>query len=537
MVAARPEEEFSALLSSSVAAIFSIDCDGLITRWSIGAKALYGYSEDEILGVHWQALAPPQKHSELSSSFDKLKRKRVIPTCTTQRLRKNAEVFDAEFSVFPIRGEDTDEVIGALSITTDITERRNNEAKLADFAKQIETILHTVLDGIVTVNPNGIIESVNPAAERIFQYRAHEIIGCNVNVLMPEPYHSEHDTYMSNYAKTGKAKVIGIGREVEGLRKNGEIFPMSLAIAEQFNGDNHSFVGVIADITDAKQRELELQQQYKLVQVSNEKLTESIQSLKAMQDQLVQSEKMAALGGMVAGLAHEINTPIGIGVTASSHLSSVSRALTSALHENTLRRSELEKSIDEISTTSELIYRNLERAAKLISSFKQVAVDQSKEEFREINVGEYLEEILLSLRPELKKHHCTVDISAVEPIFIVINPGAFYQIVSNLIINACLHGYQGEGGQIEIFAALRNGVLEMAIQDHGVGIPKEKINKIFDPFFTTRRNNGGTGLGLNIVYNIVTQAMKGSIGVKSSPGKGSRFSIRIPVKAAGQLPN
>ncbi len=535
MASARPENEFSALLNSSATAIFGIDCSGCITRWSLGAKALYGYSDEEMLGVHWQALAPPDKHSELNTLFDKLKRKRSTPIYITQRLRKNGEVFDAEFSIFPIRGEGSEDIIGALSITTDITERRESEARLAEFAKQIETILDTVLDGIITVNPSGIIESVNPAAERIFQYRAHEIIGCNVNVLMPEPYHSEHDGYLRNYARTGKAKIIGIGREVKGRRKNGEIFPMSLAVAEQISGDSHAFVGVVADITESKQRELELQQQYKLVQVSNEKLTASIEKLKAMQEQLVQSEKMAALGGLVAGLAHEINTPIGIGVTASSHLSTISESLTTALNENTLRRSELDSSIEEISTTSELIFRNLERAAKLISSFKQVAVDQSNEELREINVGEYLEEILLSLRPELKKYHCTVDISAVEPVLITINPGAFYQIVSNVVINACLHGYQEKGGEIQINVALRNGALKMTIEDHGVGIPADKVGKIFDPFFTTRRTKGGTGLGLNIVYNIVTQAMKGAISVESSPQKGSCFSISIPMPTADQI--
>lgn len=522
------KDEFEAILSSNIVAIISADLDGRITRWSAGAEKLFGYSSESAMDINLQALVPPSQQCELQTVLEKLKRKRSIPSLTTQRMKKNGDIFAAEFSVFPVLDDDGKEVLGLVSITSDISNRRQSEEKLAEFSKRIETILDTVLDGIVTVNSGGIIETFNPAAERMFQYRAHEVIGCNVNVLMPEPYHSEHDGYLRNYALTGKAKVIGIGREVAGRRKDGSIFPMSLAVAELSKGENPSFVGVIADITEAKEREAELEDQYKLVKVANDNLTASIDRLKEMQQQLVESEKMASLGGLVAGLAHEINTPIGIGVTASSHLSAISTALEAALHNNTLRRSELDNAIEDINKTSALIFRNLERAAKLISSFKKVAVDQATDELREINVVDYLQEVVLSLQPELKKHHATVDISAEGRFFLTLNPGAFYQIISNLVLNACLHGYAVKGGVIAIAVCQENNRTIITVTDKGAGIAPEHLGKVFDPFFTTRRAKGGTGLGLNIVYNIVTQAMHGTISVESEIGKGSCFTISLP---------
>lgn len=259
-----------------------------------------------------------------------------------------------------------------------------------------------------------------------------------------------------------------------------------------------------------------------------EQLSQALDNLKATQKQLVESEKMAALGELVAGIAHEINTPIGVGVTAASTLAETTSDFWQMYQTGKMKRSQLEQFLDTALQSSHLILNNLNRAAQLIQSFKQVAVDQSSENRRTFNLKEYLEEILISLKPKLKRTQHRVEIQGDETLILDSYPGVFSQIVTNLVINSLIHGYSpDESGVIRLEVRREGEQIILSYSDDGHGIPPEHLGKIFEPFFTTKRSQGGSGLGLHLVYNLVHQKLKGSIDCDSKLGVGTTFTINF----------
>ncbi|MBW4661542.1 MAG: histidine kinase [Drouetiella hepatica Uher 2000/2452] len=265
------------------------------------------------------------------------------------------------------------------------------------------------------------------------------------------------------------------------------------------------------------------------LQEKAQQLEQTLHNLQQAEAQLIQTEKMVALGGLVAGIAHEINTPIGIGVTAASLLMEKTIAFSERFQNGTMKRSELERFLDMAQQSSQMTLSNLERAAELIQSFKQVAVDQSSESKRLFNFKTYLEEILLQLSPKLKATKHSVDVQGDPHLTLNSYPGALSQIVTNLVMNSLLHAYESEEqGHIALTfnQTEENVIFEYA--DDGIGIISENLGKIFEPFFTTKRGQGGSGLGLHIVYNLVTRKLGGTIQCKSQPGKGTTFVIKLP---------
>ncbi|MCD4742099.1 MAG: response regulator [Desulfobacteraceae bacterium] len=264
---------------------------------------------------------------------------------------------------------------------------------------------------------------------------------------------------------------------------------------------------------------------------ANKELKISLDTLNQTRDKLVQSEKMAALGELVAGVAHEINTPVGIGVTAASFLDTKTKELKKLYESGDLKKSKLESYLDIIEEISNSMLINMERAAELISSFKQIAVDQSVENPRVFNLKEYIEGVLLSLKPKYKNTNHTIKISCSDDIEINSFPGPFYQILNNLISNSLFHGFKKiDKGRIDMIINLKDDYLNIVYKDNGVGMSHDQCMKIFDPFFTTMRGQGGCGLGMSIVFNLITQTLKGSIECESSEGNGIKFTIKIPVQ-------
>ncbi|MBN1700095.1 MAG: substrate-binding domain-containing protein [Spirochaetales bacterium] len=277
--------------------------------------------------------------------------------------------------------------------------------------------------------------------------------------------------------------------------------------------------------------EKRVQERTSELEKANFQLQDTLKRLKTAQSKLVQSEKMAALGGLVAGIAHEINTPIGIGVTAASHLDKITKELSTLYQNQKLKRSDLEHYFTTSTEASSLILSNMKRAYDLIRSFKKIAVDQSSEEKRRFNVREYCEEVILSLKPKLKKTEHTISLQIDKNLEIYSYPGAFSQILTNFILNSLIHGFFGKDkGKIIVKASLFKEMFFFRYFDNGKGIPRSVQKKIFDPFFTTSRAQGGTGLGLHLVYNIVTQTLRGTIRCKSYPSYGALFIISIPYK-------
>lgn len=264
----------------------------------------------------------------------------------------------------------------------------------------------------------------------------------------------------------------------------------------------------------------------KLASAQTEK---ALRELRQAQDSLVQSERLASLGGLVAGIAHEINTPVGISLTSASVLLEETGRLKQSMEAGSVKKSDILAYIDTSTEGARLIMANADRAAQLIQSFKQIAVDQTNEMRRPFKLKEYIDEVIMSLHPRLKHTHINVMVDCPPDIELDSYPGAFAQVLTNLTLNALIHAYEpGSVGCIHIHAMQTGDNIDLTFRDDGKGIAQEHLDKIFDPFFTTQRGRGGTGLGLNIVFNLIAKRFGGTITVDSVPGQGTVFTICLP---------
>jgi signal transduction histidine kinase len=246
---------------------------------------------------------------------------------------------------------------------------------------------------------------------------------------------------------------------------------------------------------------------------------------------LFRSERLAALGGLVAGIAHEVNNPIGISLTVASSFASRCDAFARDLRSGEpLRRSRLEEFVSGGRDAAQQLVANLQRAGELIQSFKQVAVDRSHADRRQFDLREATEQIVASLRPALKKSAVGLTVDVPAGLTVDSYPGSYGQVLTNLFLNAAIHAFpDGRAGTIAITARpAPAGQIEISVADDGIGMTEEVQRQAFDPFFTTRRSKGGTGLGLHIVYNIVTQQLGGRLSLESRPGLGTTFRITLP---------
>ena len=266
------------------------------------------------------------------------------------------------------------------------------------------------------------------------------------------------------------------------------------------------------------------------LQHTNEEYEVSLDNLKKTQTQLIESEKMASLGGLVAGVAHEINTPVGIGITGSSHFLEMTNRLKKLYDSDSMGEDDFEDYLNSSVDLAKLINLNLSKAAELVKSFKQIAVDQTSEEKRTFTLEKYLNELLLSIGNVFKGTQIEVDIKCDSNIKIYSYPGLLSQIITNLIMNSIIHGFdENKRGNISIDAKILDEDLIIVYKDDGKGIPSDNLYKIFDPFFTTNRENGGSGLGLNIIYNIITKQLDGTIKCKSNEPVGTEFFITFKI--------
>lgn len=276
-------------------------------------------------------------------------------------------------------------------------------------------------------------------------------------------------------------------------------------------------------------RDKELQSNRELMQINN-KLKESLTMVERAHNQLAQSEKMVALGSLVAGVAHEINTPLGIGYTSVTHLNSEAQETARLYRQGSMTRKDFEVFLDVATESCTLAETNLKRAAELVRSFKLVAVDQTSAEMRTFNIKTYLNEVLLSLRPKLKNRNYSVTITCPDDLVITSFPGSFSQILTNLVINSLEHAFlDRDHGKIAIVVAYAEELLKIIYRDDGRGMSPKVVKHIYEPFFTTARGRGGSGLGMNMVYNLVTSSLGGQIQCDSVLGVETVFTITIPI--------
>ncbi len=291
----------------------------------------------------------------------------------------------------------------------------------------------------------------------------------------------------------------------------------------------------LAEALEDRQNLLEQEIRYKenleaMVSDRTAKLESTLEDLKAAQKSIVEQEKMASLGGLVGGVAHEINTPLGISITASSFLENQVESLSAKFESGNLTRAKFSSSMDDILESISILNSNLQRAEVLVSSFKQVAVDQSDQSYYRFSFKEHLEKLVVSLSHELKVHEAKINIQCDDELIIESYPSGYVQIFTNLITNSLRHGFDDWNGERCIFISISQETDNLVIdyRDTGRGISKKVIGRIFEPFVTTKRGQGGTGLGGNIIYNIITQLLKGTIEHIEDAEVGARFIITVP---------
>jgi signal transduction histidine kinase len=336
-----------------------------------------------------------------------------------------------------------------------------------------------------------------------------------------------------------QSKLVGTQNELQ--KANLRLDDQNISLEEEVAKKTATLSRIMLDLEQQKdellvnQRELRQENENRQfiedeLRKRNTELAASMETIQLTKDHLVESERMASLGGLVAGIAHDVNTPLGVSVTATSFLHDRVKKLKSAYDDKKLTGNTMTSFLSEAEQTITLLTNNLNRASDLISSFKQVAVDQTSEAEREINVSEYLTEVVQSLAPNFKKTQHTIDIHCPDDLSIKCAPGVLAQILTNMIMNSLIHGFEDKlKGAIKLDISEQNNNLVINYSDDGRGLEEGTLERHFDAFFTTRRGKGGSGLGTHIMYNLVTQTLGGDIQASSPPDEGLKYKITIPV--------
>ncbi|MGB1236972.1 MAG: ATP-binding protein [Pseudomonadales bacterium] len=439
------------------------------------------------------------------------------------------------------RINELDELADAFNFARTRTVSEFNARKLAneklayerDFSKTVINYSNTI---ICCLNKDLTVDTINAAGSAISGLRRDEIIGQDWPVIFSEgEQQREIRERLMQYQSIEST-------EITMHKSSGQVSTLLWSFAPFFDGDSIRFmIGFGHDVSPLKAAEMQLTElnnelEEKVIQrtaslkESNTKLAKAFEDLTYAQQSLVETEKLASLGRLVAGVAHEINTPIGISVTVNSTLAMESEKVETMLAEGKLTKTALDHFVSRVSEAVTLMGRTLETASDLVQNFKQVSADQVSSKRRGFDLQTIVTELLATLAPTYKQHQ--LEHSIPEGIKLDSYPGSLSQVVTNLTNNALTHGYpDGEAGVIRIDAQLVKENVLISFKDNGQGIPSANVDKIFEPFFTTKRGAGGTGLGLNIVHNIITSVLGGRIWVESAEGKGTCFFIEIPLKA------
>lgn len=424
----------------------------------------------------------------------------------------------------------------SIKIMEETIEKRTDELMRSE--KKYQAVFHGVNDGLVVLK-DGKISYFNQSAADLVGYPPEELVGRSPLDFVFEAYEEGVDN-AAPYREYAKEALEGKTVQFEAIlmRKDGSLLYAEIGLADL--EEKSSLIMTLRDITLRKKAEKELyelnaqlekrvSQRTTELENANNALKVSLATLKETQQNLVEAGKMASLGVLVAGVAHEVNTPVGIGVTAASYLEEQTRVFDSKYRANQMKRSDLENYLAMANDSAKVILENLHLASERISSFKQVAVDQTSQEIRKFNLKSYIEDILTSIQPAYKKTKHKVVLTGDDSISVISAPGALSQVFTNLVMNSLKHGFEGiEQGTMTIDVHKSGSGVEIVYSDDGVGMTPEVVQKIYDPFFTTKRGMGGSGLGMNIVYNLVTRTLGGEIRCESSPGNGAKFYINLP---------
>jgi two-component system, LuxR family, sensor kinase FixL len=486
---AEAAERMRSVVNHVVDGIITIDERGTVTTFNPAAERIFGYRADEVVGKNVKLLMPEPYHSEHDSFVANYIRTGQAKIIGIGRevigKRKDGSTFPMDLAISVFRLGECRYFTG---IVRDITERKRAEAELREAEERMRSIVDHVIDGIITIDDQGTIESYNPAAQRIFSYQATEVIGKNVKLLMPEPFHSEHDRYVASYLHTGEAKIIGIGREVVGRRKNGAMFPMDLAVSEFHLGQRRYFTGIVRDISERKRAEAELLRTAQELARSNLDL-----------------EQFAYVA------SHDLQEPL--------------RAVAGCVQVLKKRyQGQLDNRADELIAHT---VDGVSRMQTLIDDLLTYSrVGTRGKAFEPTDCQTALSQALANLEASMQEAGALV---SGDPLPVLkADAGQLTQLFQNLIGNAIKFRSQ-EAPKIHVGVRKDGEQWVFSVKDNGIGVQAEYFERIFVIFqrLHTRSEYPGTGIGLAICKKIV-ERHGGRIYLQSEPGQGSTFSFTIP---------
>ena len=474
-----PNDELSgflrAIVESSDDAIIGKTLDGTIVSWNRGAQRMYGHTADQAIGQPITLIIPPDHREELRQILQEIQAGRHVPSHDTVRLTRDGRPLHVSLTVSPIV-DAGGRVVGASAIARDVTESKRVLSALVASEERYRSIIDSAVDAILVIDSRGRIEAFNTAAVRLFGFEESEVIGQNVNVLMPEPYHREHDEYMARYLTTGEKRIIGIGREVTGRRKDGATFPLHLSVGEMTIDGERKFTGILHDLTARVQLESRLREQAALTR----------------------------LGEMAAVVAHEVKNPL-TGIRGAVQI--IGSRLPAG------------------SRDAEVIKEIVSRIDALNDLMKDLLLFARPPQPR-IMALEPLPILTLVfglVRQDPGARDIVIDVEGTSPP-VSADADLLKLILQNLLLNA-VHAMQGRG-RIRVTVDAGDDVCTIAIVDEGPGISPEVQEKLFTPFFTTKSR--GTGLGLSTARRFV-EAQGGSIALDCPPSGGTRVVITLPL--------
>jgi two-component system sensor kinase FixL len=483
------EARWQAILDTARDAIIGIDLTGRVTLFNHAAEEIFGYAAAEVLGQNVTLLMPAPYHEEHDAYLASYRATGVPKAIGRIRevagRRKNGDVFPMELSVSEARFGD-DVIYSA--IIRDVTDRRRAEHALAESEARHRAVLDTAVWAIISIDEGGQVLSFNPAAERLFGYTVAEVVGQNVKLLMPPPYHEEHDGYLRRYLHTGERRVIGIGREVTGRRKNGTTFPMDLAVNDTILDGRHLFTGVIRDLTHEKEAENRERQLVK---------------------HALQNERLADIGAVTARIAHDFGNPLaGLQMTTQRMLQLLAR--------DPVPVERLQHGADTIAAT-------VRRLDALVQEFKEFAREQ-RLQLRDLELPAFLQEVVAGWEQEAMGRGIALEVEIGDFLpAIRADQDKLRRVVDNLVKNA-LEAIDNGPGIVRVAAeSQKQEHVRIVVTDSGPGIPAGI--DVFALFETTKTR--GTGLGLPICKQIVL-AHGGGIEYAATPPRGTVFWVELP---------
>jgi PAS domain S-box-containing protein len=524
------EESYRKLFEGSVEGIYVTTPGGEILNANPALARMMGYGSPEALirgisdishGVYVDPRAR-QQYQQL------MQRDGLVRDFEYQVRRRDGSILWLSDSAGAVR-DDSGAMVRYEGTVRDITDQKRAEEAIAEGRRLLQLVIDTV-PAVINVKDKELrYVLMNRYMAGIFGIEPREAIGRTTTDLMSRYGAQKTDENDRRVLATGKE--LGFYedeyRDSSGNLRYWLVNKLPLLDAE---GRVESIVTVALDIAERKRTEQEMRE-------AKDAAEAALRNLRETQNSLIEAEKLAALGRLVAGVAHEVNNPVGISLTVASSLERKTASFTAEVARGDLRRSSLTDFLDAARDASGQLVANLNRAAELIASFKQVAADRNYSDQRPFDLGDLTEQVVMSLRPGLRKHRLSLNVECEPNLTMNSYPGPYGQVLTNLFLNAVAHAFpDGRAGTVDIrVRAAGTDHVEVIFADDGCGMSLDVRRRAFDPFFTTRRDQGGTGLGLHIVYSIVTSRLGGRLDLDSEPGRGTRVQILLPREAPPEL--